>query len=105
VCDQSEKYSFTIIDAPGHRDFIKNMITGTSQADIAVLMIASPPGLCAALILKTHAHKPLAVDGKGLSLFLPASVSGHNAARAWGWLWLLTWSVKVRQGGATAAYS
>ena len=35
---------FTIIDAPGHRDFIKNMITGTSQADCAILMIASPPG-------------------------------------------------------------
>jgi len=43
---QTEKYSFTIIDAPGHRDFIKNMITGTSQADIAILMIASPPGMC-----------------------------------------------------------
>merc|ERR1711981_1480467 len=34
----------TIIDAPGHRDFIKNMITGTSQADCAILMIASPKG-------------------------------------------------------------
>ena len=41
---QTKKYYFTIIDAPGHRDFIKNMITGTSQADCAILMIASPNG-------------------------------------------------------------
>jgi len=41
---KTRKYYFTIIDAPGHRDFIKNMITGTSQADAALLMIASPQG-------------------------------------------------------------
>merc|ERR1712025_208602 len=38
------KYYVTIIDAPGHRDFIKNMITGTSQADCGVLIIASGTG-------------------------------------------------------------
>jgi len=41
---ESANRIFTIIDAPGHRDFIKNMITGTSQADAAILMIASDVG-------------------------------------------------------------
>jgi len=41
---ETAKFYFTIIDAPGHRDFIKNMITGTSQADCALLMIASGVG-------------------------------------------------------------
>jgi len=60
---ETPKFYVTIIDAPGHRDFIKNMITGTSQADCGVLIIASGTGEFEAGISKngqTREHALLA---------------------------------------------
>ncbi|MFO7792297.1 MAG: translation elongation factor EF-1 subunit alpha [Candidatus Saliniplasma sp.] len=58
----TDKYYFTIIDAPGHRDFVKNMITGTSQADAAVLVVAAPEGPMAQTREHTFLARTLGVD-------------------------------------------
>jgi len=57
------KYHYTIIDAPGHRDFIKNMITGSSQADVALLLCPADGGSFIASIAKGD-HKTGEVPGQ-----------------------------------------
>ena len=62
-CDRYLTRIAQVIDAPGHRDFIKNMITGTSQADCAILIIAGGTGEFEAGISKdgqTREHALLA---------------------------------------------
>jgi len=53
---ETPKNEITIIDAPGHRDFVKNMITGASQADAAVLVVAADDGI----MPQTREHAALA---------------------------------------------
>lgn len=55
---ETDKLYFTIIDAPGHRDFVKNMITGTSQADAAMLVISAREG--EGIMAQTREHAFLA---------------------------------------------
>ncbi len=53
---ETSKNMLTIIDAPGHSDFVKNMITGASQADAAVLVVAADDGI----MPQTREHAALA---------------------------------------------
>ncbi len=59
---ETAKYYFTIIDAPGHKDFIKNMITGAAQADAGVLVVAANDGVMAQTKEHVFLSRTLGVD-------------------------------------------
>ena len=65
---ETPKHHVTIIDAPGHRDFIKNMITGTSQADCAILVVNSTKGGFEAGISKDGQTREHALLAKTLGI-------------------------------------
>ncbi len=58
----TDNYMFTLIDAPGHRDFIKNMITGAAQADAAVLVVAADDGVQPQTKEHSYLAKVLGID-------------------------------------------
>jgi len=77
----TDKYYFTIIDAPGHKDFIKNMITGASQADCAVLVVAANDGVNAQTIEHLRLSKIFGV-GQLIVAINKMDISGVNWSEA-----------------------
>ena len=60
---------FTLIDAPGHKDFMKNMITGASQADLAVLLVDAQKGILEGSTTEEHLFL---VRGSGVTSLIVA---------------------------------
>merc|ERR1711902_310588 len=100
---ETPKFYVTIIDAPGHRDFIKNMITGTSQADCGVLIIAAGTGEFEAGIskevsnfIKKVGYNPAAVAFVPISGWHGDNMIGTSTNMAW----YKGWEITRKEGNA-----
>jgi elongation factor 1-alpha len=58
----TDRWHYTIIDAPGHRDFIKNMISGAAQADVCLLMVPADGNFTTAI--QKGDHKANEIQGQ-----------------------------------------
>jgi elongation factor 1-alpha len=76
----TDKYDFTIIDAPGHKDFIKNMITGAAQADAAVLIVGATDSVMAQTKEHVFLSRTLGV-GQMIIAINKMDLVGHDKAK------------------------
>src|SRR3989338_6693579 len=76
----TDKYDFTIIDAPGHKDFIKNMITGAAQADAAVLVVGATDSVMAQTKEHVFLSRTLGV-GQMIIAINKMDLVGHDKAK------------------------
>ena len=79
----TQKYYFTIIDAPGHRDFVKNMITGASQADAGVLCVSAGEGVMAQTKEHVFLSKTLGVNQLIVAVNKMDAVNTNIEADTW----------------------
>ena len=85
----TKKYDYTVVDCPGHRDFVKNMITGASQADAGVLVVAADDGVMPQTKEHVFLSKTLGINqlivaiNKILSAFEGDNIDGPSPNTPW----------------------